>query len=73
MKNELMIFHPAKETKEERENRKIRAYAMIGKIHVCIAEHEDLWFVTHDNKLGEIKQLYGKITTDTHLLKLFKD
>ncbi len=42
-------------------------------IHVCIAEHEDLWLVTHDDKFGKLKPLYAKITTDTHLLKLFKE
>lgn len=42
-------------------------------IHVCIAEHEDLWLVTHDSKFGKLKPLYAKITTDTHLLKLFKE
>ena len=40
--------------------------------HVCIAEHEDLWLVTHDNKIGKLKYLYKKITTDTHLLKIFE-
>jgi len=41
-------------------------------IHVCIAEHEDLWLVTHDDKIGKLKPSYKKITTDTHLLKLFE-
>lgn len=42
-------------------------------IHVCIAEHEDLWLITHDDKIGKLKPLYTKITTDTHLLKIFKE
>ena len=42
-------------------------------IHVCIAEHEDLALVTHDDKFGRIKPLYEKIVTDKHLMKLFKE
>lgn len=41
-------------------------------IHVCIAEHEALWLVTHDDKFGRIKPSYENILTDTHLLKLFE-
>ena len=40
-------------------------------IHVCIAEHEDLWLVTHDNNFGRLKPLYKNIMTDKALLKLF--
>lgn len=42
-------------------------------IHVVIAEHEDLWLITHDNKIGKIKPLYNRIITDKHLLKLFEN
>ncbi len=28
-------------------------------VHVCIAEHEDLWLVTHDKKFGKLKPLYN--------------
>lgn len=42
-------------------------------IHLCVAEHEDLWLVTHDDKFGKLKPLYAKITTDTHLLKVFEE
>jgi hypothetical protein len=41
-------------------------------IHVCIAEHEDLWLITHDDKIGKLNSIYRKITTDTHLMKLFE-
>ena len=42
-------------------------------IHVCIAQYEDLWLITHDNKFGRLKPLYEKILTDRNLLKLFKE
>lgn len=41
-------------------------------IHVCIAEHENLCFVTHDIKIPLLKSLYEKIITDTHLIKAFE-
>ena len=29
-------------------------------VHVCIAKHEDLYFVTKDDKIGRVKELYPK-------------
>ena len=30
-------------------------------IHVCIAMHEDFWFITKDDRIGKLKELYPKI------------
>src|SRR3989338_4797801 len=40
-------------------------------LHVCIAKHESLTLVTHEDKFGRIKEFYPNIMTDRHLFKLF--
>ncbi|MBI3413353.1 MAG: hypothetical protein HY051_04725 [Candidatus Aenigmarchaeota archaeon] len=42
-------------------------------LHVGLAKLNNLWFITHDDKIGKIKPLYENIMTDTKLMKQFDD
>ena len=38
-------------------------------IHVCIAKHENLMLVSHEDKFGVVKDIYKNIATDRQLFK----
>ncbi len=55
-----MTFHPAKETKEERENRKIRGYAIIGKGETPETVNDHTWYVSsQSNTKNKYKVMKG--------------
>ena len=41
-------------------------------IHVDIAKSNDLWFVTHDDKVGRLKVLYKKIIGSSKFIRRLK-
>lgn len=45
----------------------------IDAIHAAIAKYEDLYFITHDSKLGILSKLYNKTITDKHFYKFFME
>jgi hypothetical protein len=42
---------------------------IIDCIHVDIAKHHDLFFVTYEGKIGRMREFYDKIMTEKKLLK----
>ena len=46
-----------------------RHHHLIDCMHLDIAKSHDLFFVTHEAKMGELKPLYENIMTDEKLMK----
>lgn len=44
---------------------------MVDCLHVAIAKTNNLLFVTHEGKIGVLKEFYENITTFNHLSKMF--
>ena len=46
---------------------------LIDCMHIDIAKSHELFFITHEKKIGQLKKLYENIMTDDKLLKQFKN
>lgn len=45
---------------------------LIDCIHLDIARQNDLWFVTYEKRMGELKEYYEKIITEAKMMKRLK-